>query len=74
RLNSEKSEVYELQIAEAFRKFRQGRMEFQDYLQHWDRHQNSRLSALDLRQRLWSAQLELLGAAGGPPSLPPAER
>jgi len=64
RLNEEKLAVYENQIAEAFRKFKQGRLEFQDYLQHWDRFENAKLSGLDLRQKLWSARLDLLRIAG----------
>lgn len=67
RLNAERLKLYALQIDEAYRRFRRGRMEFQDYLQHWDLYQNARINELDLKRRLWAAQLELIRLRGVPP-------
>lgn len=63
-LNAQKLEVYALQVEEAYRKFRQGRLEFQDYLQHWERFQNAKLNRLDLESASWTAQLQLIRIAG----------
>lgn len=41
-------EVMRAQIRAAHKEFTNGKMEFQDYLDHWDRHQRARLDAWDL--------------------------
>lgn len=48
RLLEEQRRVMLGQIRAAHREFSNGKMEFQDYLDHWDRHQRARLDAWDL--------------------------
>ena len=68
-LNEEKLEIIKTQISEARGMYRQGRLEFQDFLQHWAAFEQVRFQQLDLLRVRWLAQLELVRVLGPTPSM-----
>ncbi len=57
-------DVMRAQIRAAHREFTNGKMEFQDYLDHWDRHQRARLDAWDLWLEAHLAETRLVPLLG----------
>ena len=57
------------QIAAAYREFRNGKLEFQNYLDHWAPHQAARLAYWDRRQSQYAASLEILAALNRVPAV-----
>ncbi len=72
-LSDQKLAVIEKQIAEAGAAFANGRLEFQDYLQHWAAYEAARFEALELDALDGAARADLLRALGPlPPSCQPS--
>jgi len=68
-LTEEKVENIRKQIAEAGAMYGSGRLEFQDYLQHWAFLEEARFERLNLLYSRWRAQTALLRATGPVPDL-----
>lgn len=64
RLTQEKLRLTEAQIREARRMYGQGRLEFQDYFQHFARYEEARFERLTLNLARWQAQLDRALAQG----------
>ncbi|MBT3218825.1 MAG: TolC family protein [Proteobacteria bacterium] len=63
-LTEEKLEILQKQIDEAGAQYSSGKLEFQDYLQHWSQFENARFERLNLLYVRWLAQVELMRALG----------
>ncbi|MBW2736639.1 MAG: TolC family protein, partial [Deltaproteobacteria bacterium] len=61
--------VSKQQIHAAYRDFRAGKLQFQNFLDHWERYQAARLSLWDARRDRWLAQRNTIIATGHLPAL-----
>ncbi len=68
-LANESLETIQNQIREATRLYNTGRLEFQDYLQHWSFYEEGRFAVLELTLARWLGQIELLRALGPTPEV-----
>lgn len=64
RLLQEQLEVLRRQIRSAYDQFRAGKLEFQNYLDHWDRYQRARLEIWDRWLSMRLAELSLIPLTG----------
>lgn len=64
RLLKEQLEVLRRQIRSAYGDFRAGKLEFQNYLDHWDRYQRARLEIWDRWLSMRLAELSLIPLTG----------
>jgi outer membrane protein TolC len=67
-LEDKKLNTVRRQIQAAARRFANGQLEFQDYIQHRTVYENGRMARMELSYRGWRAKLDLLSALG---TLPP---
>ena len=63
----EQRKAAERQINEARKRYRQGELEFQDFLDHWERYRSVRLDRWSIQGELWRARADLIAVA---PELP----
>ncbi|MFB6375461.1 MAG: TolC family protein [Bradymonadaceae bacterium] len=56
----EQLKVSERRIAEAREQYRAGKLEFQDFLDHWQPYQRTRLRLWELRRTIWRTRAELI--------------
>jgi hypothetical protein len=59
-LTAEQLAVAKQQIDAAYREFRAGKLQFQNFLDHWERYQRSRLQLWEARRLRWLALAELI--------------
>jgi hypothetical protein len=52
--------VVEQQIKEAYREFRAGKLQFQNFLDHWERYQAARLEVWQTQRLIWLARADLV--------------
>ena len=57
--STEKSQIYQEQVKEARRLLRFGKIEIEDYLNFRDRYLEEQVANLDLRWKVWQAQLKM---------------
>lgn len=63
-LRGEQLAILKWQIAAAYKEFRAGKLQFQDYLDHWDRFQQARLDIWDRWIEARLAELNLIPVTG----------
>ena len=67
-LLDEQAKIVSLQLKEAYREFRSGKLQFQNFLDHWERYQSARLQYWATQRLIWLAAADIIPLLASAPS------